>query len=369
LGVFVVLAAVLVALVGWWVIFQVRTELAQRQETEERLRNAARVARTLLNENSEPVDPDEFLDGYFPGLVYEPTSGQRGLRDTSAMPVVADEICVDTTVILAMDVRSRRLVRMFLAEGAVFMSLQLIGVAIVFGALRREVRLKRQQENFLSATTHELKSPLTSIGLFSETLKHPELTSERRSEIVDKIRQDVKRLEGLINNMFDASRADEGRFKPDLERIDLGTYSLDLVQRMRGELDASQIQLNVEAEPNTLVAADRRYLETIFRNLIQNATKYGGRGTRVDVRAHADENHGVLVVSDDGPGLSRADQKRIFDRFYRVGDEMVRRVPVSGLGLYLSREMARALGGTIHAHSDGLGQGTTFRVSLPLGGD
>jgi signal transduction histidine kinase len=302
----------------------------------------------------------------FPGLIYVPGDGARGARDTRARPIVEGEVVPDTAQMTAVDARSRRLVRMFLAEGAFFVLLQIVGIAIVLGAVRREVRLRRQQENFLSAVTHELKSPLTSIGLFAETLRRSELPVERRVEILEKIGKDVRRLETLMNNLLDASRAVEGRFRPEIESLDLGQRVRELTERMRSELDEGEVRVEFSGTSDAIVAADRRYLETIVRNLLQNAAKYGGKGTVIRVRTGRNGRSGILEVSDNGPGLLDEDQERVFGRFYRVGDEMVRRVPGSGLGLYLSREMARALGGTITAESPGLGRGTTFRVALPL---
>jgi signal transduction histidine kinase len=357
---------VVVALLSWWVVFQIREGGAERARTEERLDHAANIAQTLLNEQREPVDPDAFLRRVFPGLIYVPGDGARGARDTRARPIVEGEVVPDTAQMTAVDARSRRLVRMFLAEGAFFVLLQIVGIAIVLGAVRREVRLRRQQENFLSAVTHELKSPLTSIGLFAETLRRSELPVERRVEILEKIGKDVRRLETLMNNLLDASRAVEGRFRPEIESLDLGQRVRELTERMRSELDEGEVRVEFSGTSDAIVAADRRYLETIVRNLLQNAAKYGGKGTVIRVRTGRNGRSGILEVSDNGPGLLDEDQERVFGRFYRVGDEMVRRVPGSGLGLYLSREMARALGGTITAESPGLGRGTTFRVALPL---
>jgi signal transduction histidine kinase len=169
-----------------------------------------------------------------------------------------------------------------------------------------------------------------------------------------------------MNNLLDASRAVEGRFRPEIESLDLGQRVRELTERMRSELDEGEVRVEFSGTSDAIVAADRRYLETIVRNLLQNAAKYGGKGTVIRVRTGRNGRSGILEVSDNGPGLLDEDQERVFGRFYRVGDEMVRRVPGSGLGLYLSREMARALGGTITAESPGLGRGTTFRVALPL---
>lgn len=366
LTIFVSIVIFAIVLLGWWVVFNVRQEQTIRSEAEARLSRSADVAIELLNGRETEMNLQEVLDRLFPGLLYAPADGTPGARHTGEQPLAASEIRPDFARLLADDARSQAIIRMFLFEGAVFVLVQLVGVAIVFGALRRETRLKRQQENFISAVTHELKSPLTSLGLFIQALGHPDLPPEKRQDVLRKMRMDTQRLDTLINNLLDAGHALTGRFRPEPERIDFRSGVAKILSDLEGYLEENQARIEVNDQSAPEVRADRRYFESIVRNLIQNAIKYATGQPVIHIRSERNASSGILVVADEGVGLARGDEKRIFEKFYRVGDEMVRKAPGSGLGLFLAREMAEAMGGSITAESPGPGQGTTFRVFLPL---
>ncbi len=364
----ILLAVVLfvLALITWWIFFLVHEGIGDRSEAQENLLRSATLARAILNAQPHPVDPDTLLSRLVPGIVYEPSDGVRGVRDTQASPLAAGEIRPNLESLGAFDARSRSVRRMFLMEGAAFVLVQLIGVSIVYGALRREIRLKRQQENFISAVTHELKSPLTSLELFGQTLMTHDLPAEKRKEILEKMLADTRRLDTLVSNLLDASRAMSGRFKPEPERIDLGESVAKLLDGLGGYLTAHRARVEFTSPARVTVTADRRYLETIFRNLLQNAVKYANGDPVIRIRTDRNGHRAVLVVADEGMGLEGNDQEAIFKKFYRAGDEMVRARSGSGLGLYLAREMAHAMGGDLTAESPGPGKGTTLRVFLPL---
>jgi len=369
LAALVAIGLFVIALISWWTIYQVRKEHAGRERAGEVIQRSIAVAQLLLNGHQGPVDPDSFLAEQFPALIYSPIDGSRGVRDTRRHPILLGELRPDMERIAETEGERRGAVRMFMAEGAVFIALQLVGIAIVFGALRREVRLKRQQENFISAVTHELKSPLTSLELFAQTLLSHDLDADKRREILGKMLGDTRRLEELVSNLLDASRAVTGRFSPEPETIDLGPVVESLLKELSGYLAEHHARVDIDAPTGTRVTADRRYVQAIVRNLVQNAVKYTNHEPIIHVRTKRNGSQGVLVIADEGIGLPREDQDAIFQKFYRVGDEMVRTSKGSGLGLYLAREMARAMDGTITAESPGPGCGATMRLFLPLRDD
>ena len=225
----------------------------------------------------------------------------------------------------------------------------------------------RQQANFLSAVTHELKSPLASIRLFIETLELRDPPPEKRVRFLANMRADVDRLEGLVNNILAVARLDSGHFVVHVDRGDLGRDVAQVVAAL-GK-DPSQRPLTVElALPDEPLHAryDVGVLKTVLRNLLANAAKYGGADTPVRVAVSRQGLWAAVEVRDQGIGLAAEEYEKIFQKFYRVGEEMVRQTEGSGLGLYLARELVRQVGGTLTAESPGLGRGTTFRVTLPL---
>jgi signal transduction histidine kinase len=261
----------------------------------------------------------------------------------------------------------RASIRMFAAEGTTFLCILVAGTALILRSVRREMALMRQQANFLSAVTHELKSPLASIRLFIETLELRDPPPEKRARFLANMRGDVDRLEGLVNNILAVARLDSGRFVVHVDRGDLVRDVADVVVAL-GK-DPSQRRLTVElALPDQPLYAryDLGVLKTVLRNLLDNAAKYGGADKPVRVAVAQQGTAATIEVRDQGIGLAAEEREKIFGKFYRVGDEMVRQAEGSGLGLYLVRELVRHVGGTVTAESPGAGKGTTFRVTLPM---
>jgi histidine kinase len=184
------------------------------------------------------------------------------------------------------------------------------------------------------------------------------------------MRGDVDRLEGLVNNILAVARLDSGRFVVHVDRGDLGRDVADVIEAL-GK-DPSQRPLNIElALPDQPLHAryDLGVLKTVLRNLLDNAAKYGGADRPVRVAVARQGDWAAIEVCDQGIGLAAEEHEKIFQKFYRVGEEMVRQTEGSGLGLYLARELVRQMGGSITAESPGVGQGSTFRVSLTLHGE
>jgi signal transduction histidine kinase len=356
-----------VVLLSWWVFYQIRESGAERDREVLRLERLGARATAFLNHVAEPVDPDSVLVTYFAGLVYVPHDGERGLRHTAVEPVGPGEVRPDPAEIQEAEERQARLVRMFATEGGVFLLVQLLGAAVVVEAMRRESRLQRMQENFLSAVTHELRTPITAIRLYVDALGRPDLPRARSAQALDRIQEDLARLDGLVANLLAAGRVGDRHFRPTPVLLDLAEVTREILAEIGPGLGREpEVAAPDGAVP---VRADRRYLETILRNLVQNAVKYAVDDPRLEVTvSRAGSRKGVVSVTDHGVGFAPGEEKRIFERFYRAGDEMVRRTVGSGLGLYLAREMARELGGDLTAHSDGEGRGATFRVTVPLEG-
>jgi signal transduction histidine kinase len=225
----------------------------------------------------------------------------------------------------------------------------------------------RQQANFLSAVTHELKSPLASIRLFIETLELRDPPPDKRARFLANMRSDVDRLDGLVNNILAVARLDSGRFVVHVDRGDVSRDVADVVAALAR--DPSQRRLNLEvalpAEP-LHARYDLGVLKTVLRNLLDNAAKYGGADQPVQLIVARQGDWAAIEIRDQGIGLAAEEREKIFQKFYRVGEEMVRQTEGTGLGLYLVRELVRHLGGTVTAESPGVGKGTSFRVTLPL---
>ena len=358
-----------IALLGWWVLFHLRYSAQEIRATAEHLQADRQSAERALVAFSRqqalgPGGPAEFLRLAYPHLDWQPGvhTGQELVPGYAGYGVTIRPGRLDR-----LQAQRRASIRMFAAEGTTFLCILVAGTALILRSVRREMEVMRQQANFLSAVTHELKSPLASIRLFIETLELRDSPPEKRARYLANMRGDVDRLDGLVNNILAVARLDSGRFVVHVERGDLGRDVVDVVAAL-GK-DPSQRPLNVQVDlPVAPLHAryDLGVLKTVLRNLLDNAAKYGGADKTAYVTVGQQGDGAALEVRDQGIGLAAEEREKIFEKFYRVGEEMVRQTEGTGLGLYLARELVRQLGGSLTAESPGVGKGSTFRVTLPL---
>jgi signal transduction histidine kinase len=250
--------------------------------------------------------------------------------------------------------------------GSLLFLLLIAGLVLIVMLLLREVRLNERQSNFVSAVTHELKTPVASLKLYLDTLEYRELPAERRADFYRTMRQDIDRLTVTINNVLNAAMYTD-RPVGDPRPVDLAR-----VARRAVELTLTRFQLPKEAilctTPDALrVAGDPEALETAVLNLLDNAVKYSREGgVRIEVETWADgDGQAHVRVTDHGIGMSRTHLPFIFTRFYRIGAEVRRTRKGTGLGLFIVRAIVKGHRGTITADSPGPDRGSTFTISLP----
>jgi signal transduction histidine kinase len=270
-------------------------------------------------------------------------------------------------VLASIDEEADRRVRMFVLEGMFFFALLILGVVLILRVMRREVSLARAHANFLAAVTHELQSPLASIRLAAETLElrnHDEATKR----YTDRMLKDVARLQNLVKNLL-ASATTGGKVQT---RMAYRTSVDDVLIEVAREFIAQDPEWSggvvVDANaPEACVDVAPERLRVIFVDLLENARKYvhKDRTPQINVVTRAHAARVEFDLRDNGIGLLHHDCERIFDQFYRVGDERVRETSGSGLGLYLVRAMLREAGGDIVAHSEGVGCGACMKAWLP----
>jgi signal transduction histidine kinase len=302
----------------------------------------------------------------FPNLRFDlRPETERPARDAVAI----SQLTIDPAALERVVDSRRRRFRMFAAEGSFFLLLIIAGAIAIHRSLRRGAEFERRQQNFLAAVTHELKAPLASIRLFTETLSSRQLPPEKQRDCLSKIAQDVERLEELINDALEAGVFSRRSFHPALELNNLSEHLVSYVEMHRHRAERSGLQITTAIAPGVQARTDQVHLRRAVGVVIENAIKYSGpnpRGKGIRVSLTAEGRDAVITVADQGMGLEPADQKRVFERFYRAGDEMTRKVSGSGLGLYLAREIIEAHHGRIILRSDGPGTGATVEIRLPL---
>ncbi len=242
----------------------------------------------------------------------------------------------------------------------------IMSVLVMFTVfLAREILEVRRQDTFIDSVTHELKSPLASIKLCLQTLERDDLPEEKRQTLRRMIQDDVSRLSAFIDDVLQASRLAHDDVETDLDAVQLDAVVAQAVEAVaaRHKIDRSDVRISV---PEGLgLVTDRAALEIVLRNLVDNAVKYSPRPVAVEVRCTVEPGAVAIDVTDRGIGIPPRELARVFQRFYRVDHESVRKRKGTGLGLFVVSALVRNLGGTVRASSPGPGLGATFHVRLP----
>ena len=261
--------------------------------------------------------------------------------------------------------RDRRLALWRAAGEAIFLAAAILGgFTLIYRKLTEEMDLKLRQRNFTASVTHELKTPIASLRVWMETLFDRELSGEQRGKIRGRMDQDLARLAELVNNLLDVARSESGSLEVRPEPLELAAWLRSVAEAMDQRLGPGSLGLHLDLAPGVWTFADPKALAMVIENLLSNAYKYANapRTTTVTLDRRGDE--AVIVVNDRGSGIAPKDLGRVFQRFYRVGDEMTRSVPGTGLGLFLAKEIVQRHGGEIRATSRGVGYGSTFTIRL-----
>jgi len=250
-------------------------------------------------------------------------------------------------------------------EGAFFLAVLLAAMAVVLKALREEAELRRRQEQFLAAVSHEFKSPLASLRLSVETLVMRDPAAPQRTELLRRMQVELGRLERMIHNTLDTSRLATGG-EPSPERVVVREIAEEIQEELREFAQECGVRITMDVPPTLAVHADRDAMRTVLRNLLHNALKASSRESEVRFAAHAESGFAVLEVRDVGVGFAPSEATRLFEQFYRVDGDDRGHMQGTGLGLYLVERLATRAGGRVRAESAGSGQGATFTVHWPL---
>jgi signal transduction histidine kinase len=233
--------------------------------------------------------------------------------------------------------------------------------------LNRQLRLARQKTDFVSNVSHELKTPLTSIRMFSELLAEGRVTDPaKQRSYLGIITAEASRLTRLINNVLDFARMERNEKKYEFQACDLGSLTTDVVETFRPHLEANGFTLNCKM-PDTAVPlrCDRDAIAQVMMNLLSNAEKYSGDKKEIEINLAVTNAKAEVQVLDRGLGVPAGCENKIFDQFYRAHDSLSSGIQGTGLGLTLARQVARAHGGDV-LYSARAGGGSCFTLKLPV---
>jgi two-component system sensor histidine kinase SenX3 len=257
-----------------------------------------------------------------------------------------------------------------LVLGVIFFGFIIAGVILNTIFLVREIRRNEQQDSFLNAVTHELKTPITSIRLYLETLQKRDLDETQRSEFYQVMLEDTQRLIGTVEQVLRAARVVQKNALLSRSEVAVGPLVQEAVElaRSRHHLSRAAMDWAQDGRPaeQLTVMGDREELFTALTNVLDNAVKYSPVDPTIRVAVVTpDLKHVQIRVRDNGVGIPRGELKSVFKRFYRVITPGPVQVKGSGLGLFIVRAIARRHGGEACAESEGPGRGTTVSIELP----
>jgi two-component system sensor histidine kinase CiaH len=226
----------------------------------------------------------------------------------------------------------------YIGEGTTFLILILVGALFVYREFRRQIRLQTQQQNFMMAVTHELKTPIAVAKLNLETLQKHRLEELKQQKIIQTALQELGRLDTLTNNILISSQLEGGDYIRVKEDLDLSALVMQVVNDSKRRFPEREWQANVSADLH--IQGDQLLIQLLINNLTENAVKYSPRDTPVAVILKKEGRHIMLSVKDTGTGITDEEKKKVFQKFYRTGNEKTRSTQGTGLGLYLCRKIA-----------------------------
>jgi signal transduction histidine kinase len=345
-----ILVALILVMGLWWVYFLTQEGQVHAQFQKQKLANDRLHATFLIQSDARvAAEPQKWLGDSFPQLQFRTTAH-------------GTEVIIAPDVIQEIDAKARATRNMFLYEGLFFLALLTAGSTILVLSWRTEARFKQARELFLAGATHEFKTPLASLRLYTETLGRDGLPAAEGTGIRRRMVQDISRLEELVNEVLSLSAADtfsEGPRTP-LDLVEECQLVLNDIRRFADERGAV---ISLEGPEGCIIRGHRLTLALAIRNLVLNAIRHSESPSHVQIRVQRGSKSHQLDIQDDGPGIPRRLHKKVFECFF-TGKADGHLSGGGGLGLFLVKRNVEKLGGRISLASEE-NQGCVFTMKLP----
>lgn len=327
----------------WWVYDSRVYSIEVRARAQRALEHDQQQAQRLLKAG---VPPSE-VNGMFSGLTVTPDG------ETPLLP----------EVVAALDQARDRRIRRYTWEGGFFLVVFAAGMWVLSRTIRQYAELQRRQANFVAAVSHELKTPLASLRLAAESLQGRDLPPKRRDKLVGRVLAGADRLEAMVSKVLQTRWVEAAGREAKPEPVVLAEHVAACVELL--DLAGKQLEVEVEVPSDLVAYADPLGVDTVLQNVLGNAVKAMDQAAerRLTIRgARAGKGKIAVTIRDTGVGFDPGEAERIFEKFYRVGDELRRTSRGTGLGLYLTRRVVELDGGTVTATSDGPGSGAELEI-------
>ncbi|MEZ6046944.1 MAG: HAMP domain-containing sensor histidine kinase [Planctomycetaceae bacterium] len=285
------------------------------------------------------------------------------------MPITLNVVLISLNTLLMIFwivILARQSAITLLTLGTVLFALILVGLSFYLFLTIKEVRLRKQQSNFIDSVTHELKTPIASMRLYLETLQMRDLDPDRREEFYKTMSSELERLDHLISQLLEVAGLDAIGLNHEPEDIELLSFLRKSAASVAAHHKQEVDDVFTFEGPTVFLHAKRLILEMIFGNLLDNAIKYGGNPPQVKVEIQL-RSRGKIVtrIIDNGQGVPSELRGKIFRIFFRGGDELTRKQKGTGLGLYIVKTLVHLLKGRVSVHHHIPTGGSVFEVELP----
>lgn len=253
-----------------------------------------------------------------------------------------------------------------LVGGLVLLVVILVGMYLIFIYLTKQINLTKLYDNFIANVTHELKSPLTSIQLYFETMNIRQVSPSKQKEFISLMIKDANRLQNLINSILEIAGLEKKIIAHNFQVYNAEEMTKTLIDEAVEQFKLTNNAIKINGVAPCQCVVDRNALKIVFDNLIDNAIKYSPEAAEITVSLSHNEKKIMVEFIDRGIGISAKDQKKIFDKFHRIYGPNIPNVKGTGLGLYWVREIIKYHGGKVSVFSEGSYRGSTFKIELPI---
>ncbi len=247
----------------------------------------------------------------------------------------------------------------YIGEGTIFLLLIIVNAVYIYRVVKRQFNVSQQQQNFMMAITHELKTPIAVTKLNLETMQKHKLDDLRQQKLLQKTLQETERLNTLADNILISSQLEGGGYVLLKEELDFSSLAAGCVNEYRHRFHERKWTISIEND--IPITGDALLLQIMINNLLDNAFKYSPNESCIGFQLKK-QGHAILLnVTDEGPGIPDHEKKKIFHRFYRIGNEDIRKTKGTGLGLYLCKKIATDHDGQITV-TDNAVKGSSFTI-------
>jgi len=241
-----------------------------------------------------------------------------------------------------------------------------VSLVLIFRHLNIQIKLNAMYDNFIANVTHELKSPLSSIQLYLETLNTRNVPEAKKKEFYELMMRDAERLKNLINSILEVSAMDKKKTQKDFEIYNADETIKEIILESAQQFKLNPAAINFSGNAGCNILINRNSIKTVFDNLVDNSIKYSTRDLLINVLFKQNSKKFEVEFSDNGIGIPHDQIKKIFQRFYRIYESDIPNVKGTGLGLYVVREIIKNHKGKVTASSEGKGKGSKFKIELPV---